>query len=472
MELKIGKIDLGRLGKDCLKKKFISHTKMIFLLGLIFVICISSPESQEESALEPPQPANQESANEETKDTIVTKEEEAKPVTNTSSFADILSIANKFYSDFSKKKKAPLLNDNMKRMHRFAISYDSISKTHFNKGVTKLSSQRDIAELIDYALKSDWSEQVIKMTSDPIYGYSENRALRILITNHTASHYYKIPYPTLFCLLFQESQFDFKVRSKTGAAGLGQLTGVAIRQLQINRKTKTTENLLQSATLHLEKVYNDSTFKDILKEMGFKPEFPAIKKFPQNIVYAKRINDTFAREIANQLLKQGHGFAKDIGLIRKLTDHISRGNLAPKQYAAIHPIYLQTLANAKNTLGNVLNIETNILLSAMLLRYYMDYNWRVNGQKVNLTPEVRGIVAVAAYNQGPGGVQRYLSQFKHSFPNKDLNKMSLRDFRDTFTSTRVANALRQSPSQTKEVFEHVWKVKLCAHEGIIRPRKK
>ncbi len=447
-------------------KKWVCSIKKILVLLLVIFICITSPHPQEERDIK----ESSDEGKQDAKETIEVEENKNQEEQIASS--DILSIANQFYSDFIKKKKTPLHNENMKRMHRFAISYDSISKAHFNKGVTKLSSQRDIAELIDYALKSDWSEQVIKMTSDPIYGYSENRALRILITNHTASHYYQIPYPTLFCLLFQESQFDFKVRSKTGAAGLGQLTSVAIRQLQINRKSKSTEDRLQSATAHIGRVYKDPKLNEILKEMGFTPDFPPLKSFPKNIVHAKRINETFAREIANQLQKQGHSFAKDLNLIRKLTDHVSRGNLAPRQYAAIHPVYLQTLAHAKNTLGNVLNIETNILLSAMLLRYYMDYSWKVNGKRVHLTPEVRGIVAVAAYNQGRGGVTRYLNQFKQSFPNKDLNKMTLRDFKDTFTSSRVANALRQTPAQTKEVFEHVWKVKLCAHEGIIRPRSR
>ncbi len=392
--------------------------------------------------------------------------ESIQPVQN------LISLANQFYSKFTKGKKANFPNENMEKMHRFAITYDPISRAHFSRGVFKLSSQREIPELIDYSLKGDWLEQVTRMTSDPIYGYSESRALRIFVGSHTVAQFYEIPYPTFFCLLFQESQFDFKVHSKTGATGLGQLTGIAIRQLQINRKTISTEKKLQATITHLGNIYRDSVFKEVLAEMGFKAEFPDLKQFPKAIVSARKVNNTFAQEIARQLIKKGHSYGKDFNLVRKLTAQISRGILLPKAYAAVHPIYIDTLTKAKNHLGNTLNIETNILLSAMHLRYYMDYPWRVNGVRIRMRPEVNAILAVAAYNQGPGGVQRYLNQFKQSFPTKDLSKMTLADFKATFTSARVANALKQTPGQAKEVFEHVWKVKLCSHDKITRPRSR
>lgn len=395
---------------------------------------------------------------------------EDNPTPVTKSARELIALANDFYSKFTKGKRLNFPNENMEKMHRFSISYDTISRAHFSGGVYKLSSQREIPELIDYALKGDWLEQVTKMTSDPIYGYSESRALRIFVGSQTVAQFYNIPYPTFFCLLFQESQFDFKVHSKTGATGLGQLTGIAIRQLQINRKNPSTEKKLQATISHLGKIYKDPIFKEVLNEMGFKPEFPDIKHFPKLIVSARRINDNFARDIAKQLIKKGYKFGNDFSLVKKLTAQISRGNLLPKQYAAVHPIYLETLTKAKNHLGNTLNIETNILLSAMLLRYYMDYPWRVNGVRLKMKPEVNAMLAVAAYNQGPGGVQRYLAGFKHSFPGKDLSKMTLADFKSTFTSSRVANALRQTPGQAKEVYEHVWKVKLCSHDKITRPR--
>ena len=204
--------------------------------------------------------------------------------------------------------------------------------------------------------------------------------------------------------------------------------------------------------------------------MGFKVEFPELKQFPKAIVSARKANHIFSKEISQQLIKKGHSYGKDLNLVQKLTAQISRGILLPKQYAALHPIYLDILTKAKNHLGNTLNIETNILLSAMLLRYYMDYPWRVNGVRLKMKPEVNAMLAVAAYNQGPGGVQRYLAGFKQSFPSKDLSKMTLADFKSTFTSTRVANALKQTPGQAKEVYEHVWKVKLCSHDKITRSR--
>jgi Transglycosylase SLT domain len=326
--------------------------------------------------------------------------------------------------------------------------------------------------LIDYALKGDWLDRVKRMTNDPVYGYSESRALRIFISTHTVAQFYEIPYPTFFCLLFQESQFDFKVRSKTGAAGLGQLTSIAIRQLQKNRKNMATEKQIQATITHLGNIYRDPIFKEYLTEMGFQSEFPNLKQFPKTIVPAGNVNSAFVKEIAKQLVKKGHSYGKNFSLVQKLTGQISRGVLLPKAYAALHPIYYETLSKAKNSLGYTLNIETNILLSAMLLRYYMDYSWKANGTRVRLRPEVNALVAVAAYNQGPGGVQRYLSGFKQNFPKKDLSKMSLADFRSTFTSTRVASALQQTPARAKEVFEHVWKVKLCSHDKIYRSKSR
>ncbi|MBK8398137.1 MAG: hypothetical protein IPL26_23215 [Leptospiraceae bacterium] len=399
-------------------------------------------------------------------------EEISEPTPIISPAQKILSVSDVFYSNFTKGKKIKFANENMQKMHRFAVSYDTISRAHFSRGVIRLPSQRDIPELISYSLKGDWLEQISKMTSDPIYGYSESRALRIFIGSHTVAESYQIPYPTFFCLLFQESQFDFKVRSKTGATGLGQLTGIAIRQLQINRKSPSTEKKIQATIANLGNIYKDPVFKEILTEMGFKAELPDLKQFPKSIVPAGRINHKFAQDISKQLIKKGHSYGKDLQLVSKLVDKVSRGNLLPKNYAAIHPIYLENLTRAKNNLGSTLNIETNILLSGMLLRYYMDYPWRANGVRVKLRPEVNAMLAVAAYNQGPGGVQRYLTQFKRNFPQKDLSKMTLTDFRSTFTSSRVASALQQSPGQAKEVFEHVWKVKLCSHEKMYRPKKK
>lgn len=462
-----------KFGTDIEKKVKIG----IILLGLCGIITNGqirsedSPiekENSSETQTEKPNliEDNSEKASEEKTTEVDVAAKDTKPS------EELIALSDQFYSKFTKGKKLKFPNENMKRMHRFAVSYDTISKAHFSRGVMKLPSQRDIPELISYALRGDWLEQMTKMTSEPIYGYSESRAIRIFVGTHTVAESYSIPYPTFFCLLFQESQFDFKVHSKTGATGLGQLTGIAIRQLQLNRKSAATEKRLQATITHLGNIYRDPIFKEILTEMGFKADLPDLKYFPKGITPARRVNNQFAQQISTQLVKQGHKYGKDVNLVRKLVGQISRGILLPKAYAAVHPIYLDTITKAKNQLGNTLNIETNILLSGMLLRYYMDYPWRANGIRLKLRPEVNAMLAVAAYNQGPGGVQRYLTQFKLNFPKKDLNSMTLNDFRSTFTSARVANALRQTPGQAKEVFEHVWKVKLCSHGNITRPGRR
>lgn len=454
-----------------LGKALVIKFKIFLIITLLSIITLNSILNADDAIETDNSSEIQRSKPQLTEDKPLPTSEES-PAPQISTVQNLITLANNFYSKFTKGKKHNFPNENMEKMHKFSISYDTISRAHYSGGVFKLSSQREIPELIDYALRGDWLEQITRMTSDPIYGYSESRALRIFIGSQTVAQFYEIPYPTFFCLLFQESGFDFKVHSKTGATGLGQLTGIAIRQLQINRKTASTEKKLQATIAHLGKIYTDPVFKELLIEMGFKPEFPDLPKFPKAIVPARKANHTFAQEIARQLVRKGHNYGKDISLVQKLVSQIGRGILLPKAYAAVHPIYLETLTKAKNNLGNTLNIETNILLSAMLLRYYMDYPWRVNGVRIRMRPEVNAILAVAAYNQGPGGVQRYLAGFKQSFPAKDLSKMTLADFRSTFTSARVANALRQTPRQAKEVFEHVWKVKLCSHDKISRPRSR
>jgi hypothetical protein len=380
----------------------------------------------------------------------------------------IITMADEFYADFTEGKASSFPNENMARMHRFAISYNQISRARFKRVATQLESQRDIPELIDYVLQGAWFDEMARMTGDPIYGYSENRALRILISSQVAASSFDIPYPTLFCLLFQESQFDFKVRSHTGALGLGQLTGIAVKQLQINRKNPDVERKLQATVAQLGAVYRDPVLIEVMQRMGFHPKFPLIPKFPKNIQAGQKIDDEFVRGIMQELVEQGHPFGREAGLVRKLAHQISRGILLPTKYAAMHPIYLQELSRSRSVLGNTLNVETNMLLSAMLLRYYMDYPWKVGKRAVKLMPEVQAMVAVAAYNQGPQGVLRYFSHFKHNHPSRDLSKMDLEDFRPTFTKAHVASALRQSSAQTREVYEHVWKVKQCGHDQITR----
>ena len=82
--------------------------------------------------------------------------------------------------------------------------------------------------------------------------------------------------------------------------------------------------------------------------MGFKAELPDLKHFPKGITPARRVNNQFAQQISTQLIKQGHKYGKDVNLVRKLVGQISRGILLPKAYAAVHPIYLDTITKAKN----------------------------------------------------------------------------------------------------------------------------
>lgn len=392
-----------------------------------------------------------------------------QPVPESKLTADqIVALANSFYATHSPRTASDFPNANLARMHRLATTYDQISRARFSGGAPPLASQREAPELIDYVLKGGWLDEMSRMTGDPIYAYSEDRALRIFISSHAAAQSYSIPYPTLFCLLFQESQFNFKVRSSSGATGLGQLTGVAVKQIQINRKTEEVERRLQSALTNIRTVYSDPVMLEVLKKMGFQPGFPVLGKFPKDIQTSPAIDDAFVAEMQRELTKDGHSYGGNLPLVKKLSRQISRGILLPKQYAAMHPVYLRVVSQAKATLGNTLHVETNVLLSALLLRYYMDFPWKVDHTVVKLQPEVKAMVAVAAYNQGPAGVLRYLAQFKRAFPEKDLGTMNLNDFRATFTSARVASALRRTPAQTREIVEHVWKVKLCAHDGISR----
>ncbi len=378
--------------------------------------------------------------------------------------ADLMKAADKYYQNFMKTHDHP--NAELERFYRFAITWNTISWLRYKRRVEGLPSQKKIPDLIDHVLRSRWyKEFMIKITENQKYEYMENQALQIYLAQHTAAHFFQLPFPTFLCLLFQESKFDFKIASHTGAVGLGQLTTVGMQQVNILRQKDLHELRLQAATIHLGNIYRDPVVLEIMKEMGFSPKFPDIERMPEPGTY--KTPDTLSKQIiketSKQLLKRGYKFGKNINLVRSLCKKVRRGTMLPDKYAAVHPVYSKVLEKKYgNDIGNVFNPESNLMFSAMLLKYYFDYSWKVNRKILRLQPDVRAIAAIASYNVGQGGTLGFLRILARDYPKLNMNKASVEELEDKFTIKRVKRNHRKNPAKAQEIFRHVLKIKDCA----------
>jgi hypothetical protein len=359
-----------------------------------------------------------------------------------------------------------LVNPKLQRLHKFSVSFDLISRLRFNRGVTHLENQKEIDDLIDHIIQSRWyMEYMTRITANPAYEYMETRALQILITIHTAAHFFDIPFPTLFCLLFQESKFDFKIVSHTGAMGLGQLTRIGLEQIEILRQKEEYEALLQAAINHLGNIYQDIFILRALKEMGFHPVFPQLSRFPLEVELTKPkgLDPEIIRATQKELELKGLFPKLDYAKLKSLLTKVRRGFVLPEHYAPLRPTYVKVIQREYGKhLGNIYNPETNILYSAMLLRFYLNYSWKINGQKLRLRPNVKAITAVVAYNEGSRGVLSYLHKLKKDFPDLDLNRADIQELEITFTQERVLQNHPGAPRKAHEIFKHAWAIKNCS----------
>ncbi|MGK5093008.1 hypothetical protein WDW89_13445 [Deltaproteobacteria bacterium TL4] len=378
----------------------------------------------------------------------------------------ILKWSNLEYWNLTKNSKLKFPTEELEKYHRFTVSYNRISSLRYRRSVLKLPKQKGIAELSDYLMKSIWFKRyVIPVTTQPLYGYSPEQALRITITSHTASHFFQIPYPTMLCLLFQESKFDFNVRSYTGALGLGQLTSIGVEQFQKLREDPQHEKRLQAAAQHLRHIYNDPVLRKILKQLGLTEKLIDLGDFPTEVEQLQPDINSFIKEVGEEVVLDGKAYGLNEKLMRALVQRILRGDVLSGKYAAIHPaVYKVADRRYGKTYGSVLNIETNVLITAMLLRYYILYPWRIEDEWIHFHPPVQTIIAVAAYNQGQGPVIKWLSQLKKEYPDFDLSKGTLIDYQPFFTTESLKKVLYNSTARSREAFEHVWKITECSED--------
>jgi len=379
---------------------------------------------------------------------------------------DILNECDIFYKELTRGKTINFPNEKMARLNRFISTYDIISRMRFRRGVNNLLCQKGITEVVEHIQDSRWfKEFLVPVSSNPIYDYSEDTALRIIISIHTACHFFQIPFPTLMCLFFQESKFDFKIKSHTGALGLGQLTNIGIKQVTKLRKDPIEERRLKAASIHLNSIYRDTVIDTLLREMGFYPMFPELGDLPDKIKKFSPYQWRIIKEVSKELVDKGYKYGKNYRLLRKLIIKDLRGGVLTGKYAAVHPALLKvTDLHFGKKYGTVLNIETNILFSSMLLKHYMDYKWSVGRKKLKLQPCLRATLAIASYNQGPGIVIQCLKYIKRRYPKLNLETIEPEDVKKIFTKKAITSAFKGKSSRVNELFKHVWAVRKCSEK--------
>ena len=389
------------------------------------------------------------------------------------SMETVLWYSDRYYKKASLHSKLEFPNDEMQRIHRFVTSYNQISALRFRRQVLKLSSQKDIPELSDYIMQSVWYKRyLIPVATQPLYGYSPDQAIRITIAGHTAAHFFQLPFPAMMCLIFQESKFDFDIRSYTGALGLGQLTTIGLAQVEKLREDPKDEKRIQAAAQHLRNIYQDPVLNEIIKQMGIQYKFDDLGEFPKEIQSIQNDVSMFIKEVGEEVVRQGKPYGENEKLMKALVQRILRGDVLSGKYAAIHPA-VDTVTERRygKMYGSVLNIETNILLTAMLLRYYINYPWRINNKRLHFEPSVRTIIAISAYNQGQQTIRKWLRQLKVQHPDFDFEKATLRDFAPFFSKESLQKVLPDSPTRVHEAFKHVWNITECSERPPEDPRE-
>lgn len=387
-------------------------------------------------------------------------------VVTTNDTKNILEVVDSVYQAATKESKIEFENPLLERLIKFIITFDTIKQVRYQRGATRLTNQKEFDVLYKEITESRWyKEFIVKATGNPEYAYSENRFLRTFITLHTTSHFYQLPYPSFFCLLFQESKFDFKISSSTGAIGIGQLTRIAIKQIELIRRDPSAERLLYATITHLRNIYRDPVILEVLKSMGFQPHFPQFEKLPKKVLKPQLVDTALIHEVSRNLIKMGHAYGRKTKLIKKLVKRVNRGDVLPDRYAIVHLLFTESIEKRYgNSFGNALNIETNIILSAILLNYYESYPWRISRKKMYLDPSVRIMAAIAAYNQGQAIVNRIFSRLHRDYPNLDLNEITVDELQPMLTAQQLRKSMKLPYRQVRELHRHIWKIQECAHK--------
>ena len=375
----------------------------------------------------------------------------------------IAHSVSKLHLSFFEKKNHLNFNERMRRIIISFLQFEAISRKRFNRGTKSLSTQAELEDLAEHIVESRWYREAIKrFSSNNAYGFSEERLLRVLFSIQVASNSFDIPYPALFCLFFQESKFDFLANSHTGAKGIGQLTSIAIKEISRLRNNQKRELLLQKTAAHLNKVYTDPQINLWLKKLGFKIELPNILPIPKKIEFTK-INSAFIKDVGFELVKRGHSYGANIGLLWYLSKKIRRGRILSEPYALTHKVFSQMLADRyASSPSSTYNIETNILASTMLFNHYYRYKWQHGKELFNLKEDTRTILAASAYNHGQSGMRRFLINLKHEFPALNFKNLSANKLSNYFTQPRLSKALKRPKYKIREASRHVKNIMKCS----------
>ena len=352
-----------------------------------------------------------------------------------------------------------------KQFYQFYLGYDAFSRLRYERGVHYLDTQRDRDALAEFMVQQRWTTEVLeRYSTHPDYGHLPGYLFRTLATIQTAAHFFEIPYPTLFCLFFQESKLDYRMVSRTGARGVGQLTSIALRQVMTLRDRDDNERLLELSVQHLGRVYRDPLFRRWMNHLELTLDFPLPEKPRMELRVATPTLYTMVSQTSRLLRRANISYGKDEGLIWVLVRKIRHGEILPERYAKVHWAYDQIAERyLASEPQSVFNIETNILLSAMLLKHYYNYTWKNRGHVIELKPEVRAMMAIAAYNNGQSGIRRFLAGLENEF------RISLRDssaewVASKFTARRLSRALRRPYSKIREVSRHIRHITACSEQ--------
>jgi len=153
--------------------------------------------------------------------------------------------------------------------------------------------------------------------------------------------------------------------------------------------------------------------------------------------------------------------------MKALVQRILRGDVLSGKYAVIH-LAVRAVAERRygKKYGSVLNVETNILLTAVLLRYYLNYPWKHKSKRLHFQPSVRAILAIAAYNQGEATVLKWLRQLRKAHPDFDLELNGLEGYHPFFTRKSLKKILKNSTARSREAFLHVWNITNCSEKPL------
>ena len=352
-------------------------------------------------------------------------------------------------------------NNPQPSLFKLMLGFDRFSRLRYGRGVGRLPDQRSLRELTAYLMNSRWHREVLaRLLNSQDRAVTETRLLRVFVTAHAGAHFFELPFPTFFCLLFQESQLDFTVTSRTGARGVAQLTAIGLRQIDQLRKQPEWETRLQRAYRYLGLLHHDPEFQRWQQQLGLQ-FFPLdLQTLPQQ-VRLDRIGPEMVRKTLWRLKWQGQQ-AWDDTAVRRLSYRLRRGwrvadRLIPVQ-SAFNLAVEQHFGNDPNS---VFHPETNILLGAMLVRYYLRYRWNRNGVPIPVPWKARPLLAVAAYNHGQSPMLRLLTQLQQEMGLENFQKLDSAQLLHYFTPQRLGRALR-SYRKVKEVRRHVQKIHQCS----------